>query len=727
MPDQNQPQLDPNSFQPLNGAGASGSSQSATQLDPNSFQPLTQGGTPTGTISQNHGPDSLDIHPDDNIGTKIAKGVNKVGAGIGTGLLDTITGGMGLEDRIAKHLPNGVANTVLGSQEDRTKTEQFLQHKRDELSSQNSTDPGYGNAGYGGESFLEFYLGEGALKGALSAEQVLNAGKALKIIESNPKMIAALKIGAKQLAAQSARAGAVQGAQTLVRTGGDVGEAAKAGLETAGTTAALGGVLGGAAGAVGQIASKAGEAAKAAGELADTAANAPDKQSIAENIQGQLHNSKTALHEGYESGIKDITNRLGNNSVPAQNSPISTRAKELLAKPNPEDHEWTQQAKELAGDHLDSKTKGLLQSLADGTKPLTEDEIAEAKEASKPSGLLDASGKPVKAEAVEPQAQPAAPLTGHDLIELRQSIRKAAAGYPIGDVNARALNSLLWDGSTHSSAIDDTMDQIAAKSGDLKAVSDYQALRNDYRSKINIYDNPVIKNMMEGKPDDAAKAFIATKSASGLPTGGKTEFNVDQLKTIIGDKGFTHFRDSVFDNLLKTASDEKSGFNPAKFVDSWSRISDGTKKELFGAHDPAVLPQNYVTSLVQDAKAASNFQKLTRAGLIGAVGAGAGTIAPVAGAGIGTVLAFIAGHEGAGGIAKGRDILDYVANHPRTWATFRKLGAVADSGAAGKVARTATQSGKAIGNQIATSDEKDANDKASLQRIMQGPAQALSQ
>lgn len=702
------PQLNLSQSTPLGGTGSSTSGTPNTpSLDMSQSQQL--GSSNINPSSNPSGPvhnDELQYGPNDSVGG-VVKNVLKTPAmaleGVGEGVFSTLAGAGDLINKGAQYVhdkvvPQQLHDVVQGHRDQIHPIPQAATAKLHELAGDNNT-PGSSSwankTGYGGETLMEFMMGDETLKGLSTADKALAAGKALKVVEKSPKLIQALKIGAKSLAEQSARAGVVQGTQTLVRSGGDVDAAARATVEGAGTS----GILGAGLGVAGNLASKLGEAGTTAGELAETAANAPDKQTVAQNIQGRLQNSKTALHEGYESGINDITNRLGDNKIEAQGNPIANKAKELLAKPNPEDHAFVQQAKEATGDHLDPKTKGLLQSLADGTQPLTEDEIEEAKQASKPSGLLDASGKPLKAETVEPEPKPAEPLSGHDLIQLRQQVRKLADGYEPGDVNARALRTLLWDNTTKSSAFDDTMDQIASKSSDPTAVGDYQALRNNYRSKINIYDDPVIKNLMEGKPDDAAKAFIGTKSASGLPTAGKTEFNVQNLKTVLGDDGFNHFRNQVFDNVLKTASDS-NGFNPAKFVATWGKIADGTKSDLFGAGDPAVLPQNYVTAVTQDAKAASNMQKLTRAGLIAGPGAVATMMHPAVG-GVSTVLAFIAGHEGAGGIAKGRDFLDYVANHPKTWATFRGIGRAAQSPTAAKVAqgiKTAGQAAVTLGN-----------------------------
>lgn len=545
-----------------------------------------------------------------------------------------------------------------------------------------------GAVGYGGETLMEFMMGDEALKGLSVADRALAAGKTLKIVEKSPRLMQALKLGSSQIAKGAARAGVVQAGQTLARTQGDVGESLKEGAEGAATAGVVGSALHG----LGALATKAGVAGKTAGELADTAANAPDKQTIVENIQGQLQNSKKALHENYESGINDLEGRLQGSKIDPKTAPIAQKAQDILQKPNPEDHPSVAQLKEIRGEKLDAPVREFLENTAEGKQSLSQEDIDAADEAnsSKPK-LLDAQGNPAQTEDVEPEAKDLPPHDAHSLIQWRQQVRALASEYPAGDVNARALNRLLYDNADKSSAFDDTFSQLADQSGDAKAASDYQALRGDYRSKIGVYDNPVIKNLMEGKADDAAKAFVGFNSASGKPVAGKTAFNVDQLHTILGDEGFNHFRNSVYENMMQNATDgsgDKAVFNPAKFVNTLSNVAKGTNEDFFGTGNaPEIGPKNYLDSLTTDAKSAAAAQKLVRYGLIAGPGAAISSVAPTVG-GLGTVLGFILGHEGAGGIAKGRQLLDYVANNPKTWALLRKMPALAESAGAKAAAST---------------------------------------
>lgn len=711
MADEQLPQLDLSKSTPANAAPGGAPNLAGVSLD----MSKSQGTNQNGTAGQ---PQAAPVHNDElkvthpwYTPTGVAQRAGSALEGVGEGVLST---GAGIAD-----IGDKVAHKLNSNNPEHSQASQTLHHLAGDDNTPGSSN-NYNKLGYGGETVLEMIMGDEALKGLSTADRALQAGKTLKTLEKSPKLLQALKEGATKLAASKAgqatekvaehatKAAIVQGGQTYVRSGGDTKEAAESALMGAGTA----GVLGGAGGVVGSLARKAGKAGESAASLAETAANAPDKQTLAQNIQGQLLNSKTALHDTYEKGINDIQERLGSNSVEVKGSPVSQTAEDLLKKPDPDDHDLTKAAKELAGDKLSKDTREILESYANGTKPLTEEDIAAAKEASKPSGLVGADGKPVQATAVEPQAQAADPLTARDLVAQRQAIREAAAKYEPGDINARVLNRLLF-------SFDDTMDQIAAKSGDANAVKDYQSLRGDYKAKIGVYNNnPVIKNLMDGKVDDAAKGFIATKSASGLPTAGKMDLNTRDLKTVLGEEGFNHFRTAVFDNLLQTASD-KNGFNPAKFMTTWGKIADGTKGDFFGTADASIAPQNYVTALAQDAKTASNMQKLTRAGLIAGPGAAASSLSPAVG-GVATVLAFIAGHEGAGGIAKGRDILDYVANHPRTWNVLRRVGKAADSPVAGKVG-SAVDTAVRGSEQASNTSDAQAQIQQATERNLSGP------
>lgn len=561
------------------------------------------------------------------------------------------------------------------------------------------------SVGYGGETLAEFLTGEGGLDMATS-KGLAATSKVMQVLEKSPKLLQALKVGAAAL-----KSGTVQGAQTLARTG-DLGQAVTSGAEMAGTA----GILRGAGEVIGAGANYLGKGAKAAGDLADAAANAPDKNTLAENIQGQLQNAKEALHTNYESKIQDFEGRLKDaNGAPTTidptQAPIASKAEEILQRPDPEDHPSVAELKDIRGEKLDTKVRQFLENTASGKAPLSDENVEDAEEANRQQNarppLVDASGTAIPREPIEPEADDLPPHDAHSLIQWRQQVRALAAEYPAGDVNAKALNRLLYDNANHSSAFDDTFTQLAQQSNDPSVVQEYSALRNDYRNKIGKYSDPVIRNLMEGKVDDAAAAFVGTKSASGLPKSGKTDFNFENLHELLGEQGMNRFRDGVFTNMLKNSSD-KNGLNPAQFLSNWNRVSDETKGKFFNLKDSKGAPwvNTQIQQLSQDAKTAGNVQKLVRAGILG-IGGKVATVHPVA-AGLTATLAFVLGHGGHGGVQVARELLDGVANNPTTWKVLRSIGEKEASGAAAKQGSRVLTGAKALVNHEQDSSQQPA-------------------
>lgn len=603
----------------------------------------------------------------------------------------------------------------------------YLKDHSENTGAPGSTAQAAQDIGYGGETLVEFLGGEGVLS---SAAKLADTSKIMAVLEKSPKLLQAIKIGANAL-----KSGTVQGAQTLARTG-DLSEAVKSGAEMSATAGVLGG--GGAlvGKGVGAVAEKLGKVGKTAGELAETAANAPTEQNIAQNIQGRLSNAEDALHTNYENKTQEFQGRLEGAEVDAQEAPLANKAQDILAKPDPEEHTFVQQAAEARGQKLDKPVRELLENIAEGKKSLTDEDIEAADEANKtaqaehqkaikaaakPKGLLGqmtetkAAVKPEPPEPIEPEAQAAEPYDARSIIKLRQEIRAMAAGYPPGDINARALKRLLWDASDHSSAFDDTFEQLAEQSDDPDVVKEYQDLRTDYRNKISKYDDPVIKNLMQGKVDDAARAYLGTKSASGLASSGKTRYNFENLKELLGPEAVQQFGNQVFKNLMSKAVDESTGFNAAQFVSNFGRINDATKEQLFGikaAQDGQAWVQTELQSLAKDSKEVANIQKLTRLGLLGgATAAGVTHPGSAVGFGLATAIGLLNGAKNSGGgIVHARELIDNVANNPKVWALFRSAGKAAESGTVAKSAANigskAVTAAKAAVNQAQPSSEQ---------------------
>lgn len=120
------------------------------------------------------------------------------------------------------------------------------------------------------ESAMEFLMGDEALKSLSLADKLKKVAPILKQVETSPRLAQALEA--------AMRTGTVSGAQTLVKTGGDVGEAAK----SAAVGGITGGVVQGAAGKlVDEIAARSPQVSNVAGEEIVT----PRAPKVPDNVQ----------------------------------------------------------------------------------------------------------------------------------------------------------------------------------------------------------------------------------------------------------------------------------------------------------------------------------------------------------------------------------------------------------------------------------------------------------
>ena len=549
----------------------------------------------------------------------------------------------------------------------------------------NEESSGLETGGKAGETIAEFIMGDAALKALPMVKRLEIAAKSMRTIQGSPKLANALRVGARVLTVaglHGAEAGVVQGAQTAVRTGGNLEEAGKEGLETA----AIGGGLDIPVQGLGELAQKAGEAATGVKNLATVAEGAKGKQEVVDELGNRIKSAHAQMNSDFEDAVKSptnpdsIANRLKGNEIDAQDNPMAVKAKSLLAEPVPEEHPSVKTAQLAAGVKLDKTTKDLLETVASGTIP--EKEGAEPA-ASKVLGFGETAGKTTK-NLKEPK--PAPPYTIDNLINLRQAIRKASAEYETGDINARVLREL-------NDSVDDTIGQMAKNSGDPTALQDYQAARAQYREKVNVFNDPVIRNIRDGKVDDAAKSFVGViRSGSALPSSGKVTYNLDNLRKIIGDDGVHAFGKNVFNTMLKDSVESAGAnataggkFNPAKFVQTWARISDDTKNQLFDIH----TAQNGLNQLAKDAHSGATLQHLTRLGVLGGAGVALGGQVHLVGFGLGALLGLTVAEGGY--MQAGRDLLNKIATNPAIWNAYEKAGKVAanSSGITSKVAGSA--------------------------------------
>ncbi len=531
-------------------------------------------------------------------------------AGLGIGFLkgvgDTALGAVSATSKLLHHIP-GVGEKLAPEA-----GIQSMDKARESLTPTTTAQ----KLGYGGETLTEFLLGDEALKGLPLAEKLKQASGVAKIFEGSPRLMKAVQLGAEAL-----RQGTVQGAQTLARTGGDAGEAAKEGA----TMAATSGVLGAAGAGVGAVLKKGAKAAQTVETLGKVAEAAPSKEEVTESAKAAVDTAKQAMHDRFESGVQDLKERLGDAEIPHADSSIAATAKELIKAPEPAEHGLVAAAKDAAGERMDKPVKSLLD----------------------------------KAAAQEGQAWKAG-----DLIEFRQAVRKLADTYPPGDPNARALYKLL-------PSVDDSLGKLAEVSGDKTAKSDYAALRKDYKDKIKFFQP---SGKLEDKVAYATANALRSESKDDigkyLLSGGNTRAKVNAVRELLGDDGAKQIGKNVFSTMVSD-----SGANPANLVKSWSKLPDDAKSVLFDTS----VGEKAINDLMADTQSAARIQQLMRATVAGGIG---GSLGALSHSGLGTLLGLAIG-EGGGGFAAGRKVLDYVANHPNTWKALGIAGKVAKAAESG--------------------------------------------
>lgn len=458
------------------------------------------------------------------------------------------------------------------------------------------------NVGYGGETLMEFLLGDEALSAVGSLGMKLDKiAKIVKTVEQSPKLMAALKIGTSAL-----KAGTVQGGITLARKQ-NVEEALKEGGTMAAVSAALGVPLevlqkalktaseggealtkleGKAANAptdseiVGSLRNKVeegnqrlvaehemGQAGEAEKALSQGIENAPEKKELVTGLQGQINDAETAMHSNFEEGLKDVHERLQGAELPQKGGPIANKAQELLDNPpiNTEgENEVLTATRGAARDMLKPQVADMLELAAKGER--------ETEAATKPL-LVDASGNPIGGSAAK--TEPLKPWTIEDLTAFRTKVRQLAQSFPRGDINARTLRQLI-------PSIDDTIEEMATKTGDETLTSDYKALRDTYKNTVKFFDKPeykIIQKLQDGDMDEANRMFL--KSGNSISNLDKLEEFFKQTQGKQAGEAMNEFTDNLVSTMMKDAADKDTGVVDAeKFLKDFGKLKDPVKERL---------------------------------------------------------------------------------------------------------------------------------------------------
>lgn len=224
----------------------------------------------------------------------------------------------------------------------------------------------------------------------------------------------------------------------------------------------------------------------------------------------------------------------------------------------------------------------------------------------------------------------------------------------------------------------------------------------DYKklfSKINKMD-PNVRTAMFGDEGKALSAALKTAndSANGLTEIGKQvndllgNGNIDSLikdpsrlkdiSNLVGPDGMKTLGRSIMENQIQKAStvlDPKTGkivpsnFDPDKVLDWWMSMKDSpeVRDSLFTVDKDTA---NHYNDMMKDLAQASSVKKLVKYGVLPLT---MGTAGVVHGPGA-ALFGALAGLGTEAGFGRARDILDSIANSPRTWKVLSFGGKSAD-------------------------------------------------
>jgi hypothetical protein len=449
--------------------------------------------------------------------------------------------------------------------------------------------------GYGGAELATWLMGEGGVKSAGGAvsEGLANSSKVMKVVEKMPKVQQALQYGANLMedaaklgpaekafvqahpwlarfvpvGAEAAAAGTTsavkKGAETMAEhqatpgeegTVAELGKSAAAGtkagavegVKTGLLTAGIGGTIAGAGGMLSKITGGVENVGKAARTAAETvqgatkaAETAPESQSIADMLKSHLEGANKQLHTDFESKIQKVAADVPD-TVPLHETPLVQTAKDLLEAEKP-------------------VNKGALEQSGGALEPLSE----KAKNLLKPLSRI--------ADAAEKDPEAATEQVGvSELIGYRQKVRAASAKL---DWNApeKPIYQKVMD------SIDDTIQDMADKSGNPQAAEDYKAARAAYKDQVKNFQNTDVKAFMAGEKGGPSQI---SDIVGRLNRGETAASDLRALRATVGDDAMNKVSDKI---LQRTMADAQTNgtFDPAKFLKTVEKWPTASKAELF--------------------------------------------------------------------------------------------------------------------------------------------------
>lgn len=361
-------QLDFSKAVPIDAPAQSQGDPSGVTLDFSKAQSVNSPNNPNSSNSSN--PQNQSAQGDTGINGALEKTGEAVGntiIGTGKGLLSTASG---FDDWSRQHLPAFMTSQWFGFGKPADESHVH------EMESTHGTAQ---QVGYGGETLMEFMLGDAELKGLALSEKLARASKAAKVIEDSPMLTRVFNAGVRAL--RGTAVGATQGA---LRSGGDTG------------TTVTSGVVAGAGNAVVPEAAdaiKAGvkAAPRVVGAISDALRGA--EKVVQPELQGSLrqtltdvasdHGIKvpngTAMRDAAEyvgqqikaqgSAIfKSIDDALGGTKFQTFDEQLSA-ARRALRNDAGADHDYTGRLIERISDLEDAKANAQQQAIANGIDP----------------------------------------------------------------------------------------------------------------------------------------------------------------------------------------------------------------------------------------------------------------------------------------------------------------------------------------------------------------------
>lgn len=470
------------------------------------------------------------------------------------------------------------------------------------------------NIGGGIETIGEFLLGDASLKGLSVADRLTQVSKIMKFVEKSPKLAQALRLGINvgkagaelgpeerallqkyptlaRLAGvglDAIRQGAVQAGQTTVKTGGDLKEAGKQGLEMGAGSAILGAPLA----ALGGVLEHGAQAAHTTEELANAAKTAPTAteansalentvnnavqpnidaaQAVKNEAEGKLAGATSAISEpgGYaeaaptreaitnkaqayaKSGEQAIRDAYTKASEAIRNDPalegVTVPGKGSAFQEKAADAAFGQQA----GDPI---RKALGASI-----PASPDVMNLVTNLAKPGGLLDV------AEDGTPKEMDINQLLDYAK-DVKDKLRKVGYSTP-QEMRDRQVYYDLLDG------IHQSVDELVAKSGKPELMDQVMKMNTDYRNGIQTFKNPDVQSLLRGSNENAIVNTL---------TGGKSVGDIEAIRKAIGKDAFASLSDDAMQRIAADSTNPVTGeFELTRWIRNMSKIPDSVRSEM---------------------------------------------------------------------------------------------------------------------------------------------------